>query len=215
MASLLLMLLIELQYLAPIQYYAKLCSGQPMLIEQHEHYIKRSYRNRAHILGANGMMRLTIPLKKGKNEGQAIREVQIEYVRKWQQQHWQSIRSAYGKSPFFEHYSEELRPFFEKKYKFLFDFNFELMENLMDLIGINPEISLTNNYTHKPCEDILDLRNSIHPKEKHHKPDSHYQSITYAQVFQDKFGFVPDLSVLDLLFCMGSETSLILEQSNV
>jgi len=156
-------LLIELQYLAPVQYYAKLCSGHPMLIEQHEHYIKRSYRNRAHILGANGVMRLTIPLKKGKNEGQPIREVQIEYVQKWQQQHWQSIQSAYGKAPFFEHYSDELRPFFEKKY---------------------------------------------------HKPDPHYKSIPYAQVFQDKHGFVPNLSVLDLLFCMGSETSLILERSN-
>jgi len=209
------MLLIELQYFAPIQYYAKLCSGHPLFIEQHEHYIKRSYRNRAHILGANGSMRLTIPLKKGKNEGQPIREVQIEYIRKWQQQHWQSIQSAYGKAPFFEHYSDELRPFFEKEYKFLFDFNFELMETLMDLIGINPEISLTNNYTHNPPEDVLDLRNSIHPKEKHHKPDPHYQSITYAQVFQDKHGFVPDLSILDLLFCMGSETSLILERSNV
>ncbi len=215
MASLPLMLLLELQYLAPIQYYAKLCSGQPVLIEQHEHYIKRSYRNRAHILGANGVMRLTIPLKKGKNEGQPIRDVQIEYVQKWQQQHWQSIRSAYGKSPFFEHYSEELRPFFEKKYKFLFDFNSELMEILMDLIGVNSSVSLTNSYTHKPSEGILDLRNSIHPKERHHKPDPHYQSITYAQVFQDKFGFVSDLSVLDLLFCMGSETSLILEQSNL
>lgn len=209
------MLLLELQYLAPIQYYAKLCSGQPILIEQHEHYIKRSYRNRAHILGANGVMRLTIPLKKGKNEGQSIRDVQIEYVQKWQQQHWQSIQSAYGKAPFFEHYSDELRPFFEKKHKFLFDFNLKLMENLMGLIDINPEISLTNNYTHKPSEDVLDLRNSIHPKEKHHKPDPHYQSITYAQVFQDKHGFVSDLSVLDLLFCIGSETSLILEQSNV
>ena len=208
-------LLIELQYLAPVQYYAKLCSGQPMLIEQHEHYIKRSYRNRAHILGANGMMRLTIPLKKGKNEGQAIREVQIEYVRKWQQQHWQSIQSAYGKAPFFEHYSDELRPFFEKKYKFLFDFNLDLMEVLMELIGINSSVSLTNNYAHKPPDGILDLRNSIHPKEKHHQADSHYESIPYAQVFQDKHGFVPNLSILDLLLCMGSETSLILERSNV
>lgn len=207
-------LLIELQYLAPIQYYAKLCSGQPILIEQHEHYIKRSYRNRAHILGANGVMRLTIPLKKGKNEGQAIREVQIEYVRKWQQQHWQSIQSAYGKAPFFEHYSDELRPFFEKKYKFLFDFNLELMGGLMDLMGINPEVSLTKNYAHTTPEGTLDLRNSIHPKEKHHKTDSHYESMPYAQVFQDKYGFVPNLSVLDLLFCIGSETSLILERSN-
>jgi len=89
------------------------------------------------------------------------------------------------------------------------------MENLMDLIGINPNISLTKNFTHNPSEDILDLRNSIHPKKNHHKLDSHYQSIIYAQVFQDKFGFVSDLSILDLLFCMGNETSLILEQSNV
>jgi len=210
-----MLLLIELQYLAPIQYYTKLCSGHSILIEQHEHYIKRSYRNRAHILGANGMIRLTIPLKKGKNEGQPIREVQIEYVQKWQQQHWQSIRSAYGKAPFFEHYSDELRPFFEKKYKFLFDFNFELMEGLMDLMGINSEISLTNNYAHTPPEDTLDLRNSIHPKERHHKPDPYYKSIPYAQVFQDKHGFVSNLSVLDLLFCIGSETSLILERSNI
>jgi len=84
----------------------------------------------------------------------------------------------------------------------------------MGLIGIAPEISLTDNYAHTPPEGTLDLRNSIHPKEKHHQPDPHYQSIPYAQVFQDKHGFVPNLSVLDLLFCMGSETILILEQSN-
>ena len=209
------MLLIELQYLAPIQYYTKLCSNHPILLEQHEHYIKRSYRNRAHILGANGLMRLTIPLKKGKNEGQSIREVQIEYAQKWQQQHWQSIQSAYGKAPFFEYYSDDLRPFFEKKQKYLFDFNFELMEVLVDLIGFNPSISLTDKFTHQPQEGVIDLRNAIHPKKKHHQPDSLYQSITYAQVFQDKFGFVPDLSILDLLFCVGDETSLILEQSNV
>jgi len=208
-------LLIELQYLAPVQYYAKLCSGQSVLIEQHEHYTKRSYRNRTRILGTNGVMRLTIPLKKGKNEGQSIREVQIEYIQGWQQQHWQSIRSAYGKAPFFEHYSDELHPFFEKKYKFLFDFNFELMETLMTIIGISSDISLTKNYAHTPPEGMLDLRNTIHPKERYHKVDAHYQSIPYAQVFQEKHGFVPDLSILDLLFCMGPQSSLVLEQSNV
>jgi len=208
-------LLLELQYLAPIQYYAKLCSGQPVYIEQHEHYVKRSYRNRAHIIGANGLLRLTIPLKKGKNEGQPIRDVRIEYVQKWQARHWQSIRSAYGKAPFFEHYEGELHPMFQKKHNFLFDWNLELMYALIDLIGISPDVHFTKKYVHITPEGTLDLRNTIHPKKRHHKPDTAYQSMPYAQVFQDKHGFVPSLSVLDLLFCVGPQTSLILEQSNV
>ncbi len=207
--------LLELQYLAPIQYYAKLCSGQRVYIEQHEHYVKRSYRNRAHILGANGLLRLTIPLKKGKNEGQPIREVQIEYVQKWQHQHWESIRSAYGKAPFFEHYEGELYPVFQKKHNFLFDWNLEFMYLMIELLGISPDLQFTKNYAHTPVEGVLDLRNSIHPKKKHQKPDTRYTTQFYAQVFQEKHGFVQGLSILDLLFCMGPQASLILEQSNV
>lgn len=207
--------LLELQYLAPIQYYAKLCSGQPVYIEQHEHYVKRSYRNRAHIIGANGLLRLTIPLKKGKNEGQAIREVRIEYVQKWQHQHWESIKSAYGRAPFFEHYEAELYPIFQKKHNFLFDWNLELMYLFLDLIGVSPNLHFTENYAHTPSEGIVDLRNSIHPKEKYQKPDSLYIPQSYAQVFQEKHGFVSGLSVLDLLFCKGPQACLILEQSSL
>ena len=119
-------ILLETQYLPSIQYCSKFCSADPVVIEQHENYRKGTYRNRSHIASANGLLRLTIPLQKGKNQQQNIRTVRIAYNQPWQAQHWTSIQSAYGNSPFFEFYADELQPFFKKKETFLWDWNFQL-----------------------------------------------------------------------------------------
>ena len=197
--------LLEIQYLPPIQYFTKLASGEPVFIEQWEHYQKGTYRNRCHIAAANGLTRLTIPLIKGKNEQQSIREVRIAYFESWQRQHWQSIRSAYGNSPFFEFYADALQPFYEKPFPFLFDFNLELLQTLLKLLRMDVNLQLTDAYADVVPPDWIDLRNAIHPKPHLQKPDPHFTPKPYNQVFEDRYAFLPNLSMLDGLFCLGKE----------
>jgi len=205
-------ILLELQYLAPIQYFSKFVGHTQIYLEQCEHYKKGTYRNRCHIAGVNGMLRLSIPLKKGKNEQQSIREVQISNDTHWQSHHWHSIKSAYGNAPFFEYYVDTLQPFFKKKYTFLYDFNFELLQTINQLIGISTAVTETSEYQATPAVHILDARNAIHPKPKYHQVDPYFQNQKYAQVFVEKTGFLPNLSILDLLFCTGPQAILILEE---
>ncbi|RMG79184.1 MAG: hypothetical protein D6714_16770, partial [Bacteroidetes bacterium] len=209
--------LIELQYLGPVQYFAWLHTLDEVWLEQCENYQKGSYRNRCHILGANGVLRLTIPLKNGRNSGVPIREVEIAYDEDWQSQHWHSIQSAYGKSPFFDYYADELRAFYARKERFLFDFNFGLFEFIKDCLPISCSIKLTESFL--PPGRVSkerspeDRRNSIHPKKHRQKSDEHFMAAPYWQVFEEKHGFVPNLSILDLLFCTGPEAGYFLEKS--
>lgn len=210
-------ILFELQYLPPIQYFSKLVSFKRTLIEQHENYLKGTYRNRCHIVGANGIQRLSIPLQKGKNRQQSIREVRISDHENWQSQHWNSIRSAYGKSPYFEFYVDEFEPFFRKKYEFLFDWNWDLLNCIIDCLSIDCALKLTEQYLSsedlKEEMNIFDFRNGISPKKHRQKEDPHFKQTKYAQVFEEKHGFIPNLSILDLLFCAGPESVRILEES--
>lgn len=206
-------ILLDLQYLPPIQYFSKLYSYDEVHIEQHENYIKGSYRNRAYIASANGKLRLSIPLEKGKNQQQDIRSVRLAYHQNWQAQHWTAICSAYGNSPFFEFYVDELAPFYkEKRYEFLFDFNKDLLSTLMELMGIDTPIHFTESYQKELPTDMLDFRGGIHPKPQKQQADPNYEAIYYPQVFEDKYGFTPNLSVLDLLFCSGMEAGSVLTQ---
>ena len=110
-------ILLEIQYLPSLQYVSKLLQCPKIYLEQHENYSKGSYRNRCHIAGAQGLQRLSIPLEGGKHQQQPIREVRISNDESWQSQHWTSIKSAYGKSPFFEHYADVFLPFYKKEYE--------------------------------------------------------------------------------------------------
>lgn len=204
---------IELHYLPCLQFFSKFFLYQQVLIEAHEHYAKRSYRNRCHIGGANGPLRLSIPLQQGKNEQQPIREVRIAQGHNWQHQHWQSIQSAYGKTPFFEHYAPELQPFFQREWTFLFDLNLELLHWALDTLGLPPHaLSFTERYLPDPPAQIQDLHDRINPRSKAGE-DPCFNSRPYVQPFREKFGFLPNLSILDLLFCTGPEAPLILQAS--
>ena len=112
-------LIIEVQYFPPIEYFKQLFQFPHVVIEAHENYQKGSYRNRCHIANSTGIQVLSVPLRKGKNAKQPIREVAIAYDMDWQKQHWQSIRTAYGSAPFWEHYASQLEPLFFKKYDYL------------------------------------------------------------------------------------------------
>ncbi|MEM1325373.1 MAG: WbqC family protein [Bacteroidota bacterium] len=204
--------LVALHYFPCIQYFTKFIFCQEVQIEQHEHYQKGSYRNRCHIAGVNGVLRLSIPLKSGKNQKMPIRDVRIAYDEPWQAQHWTSIKSAYGNAPYFEYYADQLQPFFQNKPTLLFDWNYELLGLMKQLIGLQTPISLTKNYEPHPIAQI-DFRQSISPKQKLNSTDKQFIPQAYAQVFQEKHGFLPNLSILDLLFCAGPQSILILESS--
>lgn len=204
-------ILIELQYLPTLPYFSTLLQFEEIIIEQSENYTKGSFRNRTYIAGVNGKLRLSIPLLKGKNQQQSIKEVKISYAEAWHSAHWIAIQSAYGNSPFFEHYCDDIKSCFYKRPSFLFDFNLDLFHTLIKLLKIDLSISFSDEYHKNPHSGIIDFRNMIHPKKEIDPLKINYHSPTYAQVFQEKTGFIADLSVLDLLFCVGPQASQILE----
>jgi len=199
--------LLSTAYLAPVSYYVLLARAGKVVIEQHENYQKQSYRNRCLIAAANGPMVLSIPVKKtlpGKN---SIRDIQLSGHGNWQHMHWNSLVSAYASSPYFAFYRDDIRPFYEKKYKYLFDFNEALREEICALLHLEPRLEYSKSYTTGPETEILDYRELIHPKKQRLEE---LLPGPYVQVFDRKFGFLPDLSVLDLLFNTGPEACLFL-----
>jgi len=193
-------------YLAPVEYYSALAKADVVYLEQCDYYVKQTYRNRCNIAAANGAMALTIPVEKAGSAKMLARDVRISEHSDWQVQHWRSIESAYNSTPFFEYYKDDLLPFYEKKWTFLWDFNQEIQAKILELIDLEPQIQLTTEYKVQLDESVTDLRDAIHPKK--HDADSTLKS--YYQVFEQRFGFQPNLSVIDLLFNMGNESILML-----
>lgn len=206
-------ILTELHYFPTIQYFSKFFLHPSLILEQHENYVKRSYRNRAHIATANGLLRLSVPLEKGKNQQQSIREVRISYAENWQTKQWTAICSAYGNAPFFEYYVDDIQPLFEEKTPFLFEHNLKVLNVLFFVLDFKPSIQLSQNYLTESFDGICDFRNKITPKTGEGTTDKTYQNIPYQQVFAEKNGYLPNLSILDLIFCKGPETLSILETS--
>jgi len=182
-----------------------------VLIEGQENYVKTSYRNRCHIATVNGVQRLSIPLRRGKNNQTSIRDVHIAYDEPWAAIHWKSIVSAYSNSPYFKFYKDDLKPYFlHKRYEYVWDFNFDLLLYFVHTIGIDTRIDVTHSYFRTPPPGVLDFRGMISPKNEDADPTFRPQH--YSQVFEDRLGFQPNLSILDLLLCCGRATKGILKQ---
>jgi hypothetical protein len=189
--------LLTTAYLPPIEYIAHIANAGGAVLEQHEHFVKQTYRNRAVILTANGPHALIIPLKKGKNNKQVITEVEIDYTENWQRKHWQAVVSAYNSSPFFEFYADELQPFYQQKKQYLFEYNTLLLNVLLRLLKVKADVTFTEEFIAPPI-NAADHRYQISPKE----PNC-YSGNSYRQVFAEKYPFQPNLSGLDLLFNVG------------
>lgn len=211
-------LLIDLHFFPSVQFFTKLLLFETITLEQHEHYNKGSYRNRCYLQGANGLVRLSVPLKQGKNQRQIINTVSIAYEEHWQSEHWTTICSAYNNAPFFDFYRDAFQPFFKKRYDSLFDYNLDILKTCIQMIGLDEtKLKLSESYL-KPeelPENTLDFRSGIHPKAKYQLEDIHFKAFKYPQVFEDRHGFMPNLSILDLIFCAGPQTIEILDLSTL
>ena len=196
----------------PVQYIAKLLTHSLGKIEIHENYQKQSYRNRCIIYGANGPLPLVIPVKKTHGTKTRTKDIQLDYDTSWQKNHWRSITSAYNSSPFFEFYMDEFVPFYEKKEKFLIDFNTKLLHVILQNLEINTELSFTSSFN-KTINEELDFRDKISPKPGKNIQDSHFIPRKYNQVFIGRRGFQENLSSIDLLFNEGPNSLQILKNS--
>jgi len=202
-------LVIETQYFPPIATFAEMHKVDEVYIEAYENYQKRSYRNRAHIAGPNGFLRLSIPLEKGKNEKQLITNVSIvDDI--WRNEHVQSIKSAYSNAPFYIYYADGIFDLMLSKEGSLFTYNWNITKHILSILSINTNLFRTIEYINEV--DCFDLRNQISPRAK---DKIYYKAPFYEQVFEEKYAFIPNLSILDLLFCKGPESIIYLQDYNL
>lgn len=202
-------IILDLQYLPPIQWFAEAMAYEKVYLESQENYSKGSYRNRCHIVAAQGIQRLTVPLSGGKSSQMPIQNVKISYDADWQHQHWHSIQSAYGNAPFFEFYVDDIKPFYEKKYTSLWEWNYQLLQCINEALGLDIDLHFTTVYNKEVAAKVKDYRNGVHPNPKKAASSTVYEAQPYEQVFAEKHGFLPNMSILDALFCKGPETLLL------
>ena len=209
-------IILPTSYFPPIEHFVCLLNTDEIIIEKHEYYVKQTFRNRMNIYGPNGLLSLSIPVTKINGNKTLIKNISISNHSNWQTIHWRSIETTYNSSPFFLYYKDDVFPFFNQKYENLFNYNFLILQTLFDLMDIKKNINLTEIY-HTPQElkfntDILDLRNSL--SSNHQIIKSSHQFSSYFQVFNHKHGFIPNLSILDLLFNLGPSSLEYLANSN-
>ncbi|MBP4140352.1 WbqC family protein [Flavobacterium sp. P4023] len=190
--------LIHPTYFPSISHFVAMAQADKITFEIEDNFQKQTNRNRTYIYSPNGILLLNIPIKHSKENRQKTKEIRIEPDFDWQKQHFKSLEAAYRSSPFFEFFEDDLRPLFEKKYEFLLDLNFEVLDIVFKCLRMKVEYNKTTEYFHQVDENnISDYRNLVEGK----KDISEFEK--YTQVFDDKYGFLNNLSILDLLFNEG------------
>lgn len=190
--------LVATAYFPPLSWIREASHADKVLIEAHETYPKQTYRNRCRIAAANGVLSLSIPVNKVDGRATKTKDIEISYDEDWQRLHRRSIEDAYTNSPFFLYYWDEFSEFFDKKHRFLLDLNMEIIQTVFGILGMNPGIEPTEDFYKEP-KGIRDFRYSISPK----LPIDQDKFPRYRQVFEEKNGFEPDLSIIDLIFNEG------------
>jgi hypothetical protein len=194
------MALLSLTYLGNVEWFARVLEGA--VIDVGEHYVKQSWRNRCEIAGAGGRLSLTVNVAAGAQR-LPVREVRVDYSKRWQHLHIEALRSAYGRAPFFEHYWPALEGALRKPHKFLYDLDRELLEMLLGMMKSDVKLTFSESYVEHSEND---LRNSISPK----RPSEGFRPEPYWQVFG---GWEPNLSVVDTLMCEGPAAAEIIARS--
>jgi hypothetical protein len=191
-------------YNGPLNYFARLVNQNEIVLEQFESYTKQTYRNRCLILGPNGIITLSIPVKKASGVKTQMRDIRIDYDSTWNRIHWRSLVASYASSPFFEYLADEISPYYQKRFEFLLDLNKQLLESTLGILGLDIRISCSEEFT--PIHSESDAREFIHPKKDQAVEDPAFLPWEYQQVFSDRLGFHPNLSILDLIFNLGPES---------
>lgn len=202
--------ILPLTYLGNILHYAHLIS-RPCIIDIHANYTRQLYTNRTTIISSCGIQNLSIPVE-AVGEKTPVSEIRISTHSDWQQQHWRAMETAYRSTPFYQYYRDEIRPFYEQKWEKLADFDLKIQNFILNTLGYdNVNISVSDCYLPHHTTKLNDCREVINPK----KFDvSLYRCLSepYYQVFDRKFGFTPNLSIVDLMFNLGNETRLYLNK---
>ena len=191
-------------YFSPISQYQALLNSNSITFEVEDNYQKQTYRNRCYIYGANGKQLLNIPVTIPKSSKKTkSKDILIENSN-WQKQHYKSLEAAYNHSPFFEFYKDDLRKIFSKKYTYLLDVNLDSFHFIMDTLELFKEYTLSKTYEETKLNDFRNLADS--------KKKVEISTIPYIQMFDQKFGFLKNLSILDLLFMEGPNSINFLEK---
>ena len=205
-------LILPVFYLGNIQYWSKLVHQNNIIFNDVENYPKGSFRNRCYIVSSQGLLRLSIPLVGGKHAGQKYTEVKIDQKENWQKKHWQSIGTCYGSGPFFHHYAEQLRTIYDRPAINLWDWNLNLTKMILSMLPIElPDIRFLSDG--EVSEPNLDLSQFFSPKPRFNLSDEAWNNIEYPQVFENTLGFLPNASILDLIFCQGPYALNVLRKS--
>ena len=186
--------LLTTTYFGPVQWYQKLNRFEHVWVEGMDHFQKQTYRNRCVIASPSGPLALTVPVVHDEPKI-LMRDLRISDHGQWRRLHWNALQTAYGESPFFEYYADELWPFFNKKWEFLLDFNMEITRLMCQWLDIHPTLHITESFQGARDEELtplIDFREVIHPK--HPQPDADFIPKPYYQVYQSKYGFLPNLN---------------------
>ena len=199
--------IISTAYAGPVIYFAALFNMQNVVLEIHEHFEKQSYRNRCRIYGPNGVLNMVIPIKKNKSRT-PIAEVRIANEHDWQKLHWRTLCASYRSSPYFEYYEQDLHPFYTREYVHLFDFNQQLFAYFLKKLEFEKVFSTSSAYE-RSITEVKDLRYLSSAKKQVMSLASFEP---YPQVFEERLGFVANLSIFDLMFNLGPESRSYLRQ---
>jgi hypothetical protein len=187
-------------YLPPVEYFVQLNKHKAnILIEREEHLIKQTYRNRAHIYSPDGMLALTVPVIKGSKAHTKIKEVKISYDFKWQRLHWMSLQNCYRRSAYFEFYEDDFARFYNNRFDYLFDYNDEMLRLIIKMLKLKTDYQFTDEYM-ESYPGMADFRLSINPKR-----NTFDDQKPYFQLFEERQGFLKNLSIVDLLFNHGPQ----------
>lgn len=207
------MTVLSTAYFAPVAYYALLFHEQDIVIEAHENYNKQSYRNRMFIGTNQGPLALSVNVEKGYETKCPIQEVRLSSHGDWLHQHEVALMSNYGSSPFYEYYIDDILEVLRSDEQTLFGLNEKIRERICELIGFSAKVRYSDQYLRNDSENFRDLRNTLHPKKNILESVPEFVANPYYQVFGQKQTFIPNLSVLDLLFNLGPESILVLRDS--
>lgn len=206
-------IILSTSYLPPVQYCSKFLLNRKVLIDKHEIFVKQTYRNRCVIMSSNGPVSLVVPALKGSFHKVPVHALEIDYSKKWQINHLRALEAAYRSSPFFEYYIDDLKSFYKDRFRYLLELNTAFLGTIFKLTGLKESLTFADSFIPFDTMNYLDYRMAIHPK--HPVSDPEFHALPYHQVFEDRFGFVENLSVVDLLFNAGPDTIKILKSTTV